>query len=106
MADIHSKVPTEDYRSNFDRIFGKKEPEPDCRSNFDQETCRLFGTFGEDKVQFVRGGEVLLELSNKTFYVRGKQVEQGADEASAVYTAFKELVGLSNFGLSEAPNDK
>ena len=116
MADIHSKVPTEDYRSNFDRIFGKgvekhdsepaqdQVPEHELLPVFDQETCLLFGHLGEDKVQFTRKGEVLLEISNRAFYVRGKQVEQDANEAAAVYKAFKEFVGLTDYGLSEVPN--
>ena len=106
MAEIHSKVPTEEFRSNFDRIFGKKESESEHQPVLDKETCLLFGAFGEDKVQFIRGGEVLLEISNKTFYVRGRQVEQDAAEATLVYAAFKEFVGINSYGLSETPNGK
>ena len=106
MADIHSKVPTEEFRSNFDRIFGNKESESEHQPVLDPETCLLFGAHGKDMVQFMRGGEVLLEISNKAFYVRGKQVEQDAAEAAAVYTAFKEFVGINSYGLSDTPNDK
>ncbi len=99
MADIHSKVPTDEFRSNFDRIFGKKsEPEAEplivagvnLRPSAPVEPTIVVGEFGMDIVKFFSGGEVALEISNGGFYVRGVKVEQGDGEAEAVYKAFKE----------------
>lgn len=107
MADIHSKVPTEDYRSNFDRIFGAKpKPEVDPLIVADiqnqgglhtdvglrsavQEPFICIAPFNEDCVQFSSGGSVVLEISNGHFKVRGVDVAQGEGEAEAVYAAFK-----------------
>lgn len=99
MADIHSKVPTDEFRSNFDRIFGaKSEPEAEqliaagvnLRPSAPVEPTIVVGEFGMDIVKFFSGGEVALEISNGGFYVRGVKVEQGDGEAEAVYKAFKE----------------
>ena len=85
MADIHSKVPTEDYRSNFDRIFGSKPVQTESGAVVDvseltavdsnkAEPSLTIGAFGKDVIQFNSGDTVVLEISNGSFIVRGKPV--------------------------------
>ena len=106
MADIHSKVPTEDYRSNFDRIFGKGPVQTESGAVVDvteftavesnkAEPSLTIGAFGEDTVQFSSGGSIVLEISNGSFIVRGKSVAQDENEAETVYAAFKTWIGLN-----------
>lgn len=111
MADIHSKVPTDEFRSNFDRIFGaKSEPdaEPlivagvqnqggfaDAGLRSVQEPFICIAPFNKDCVQFSSGGSVVLEISNGHFKVRGVEVAQGEGEAEAVYAAFKSWLPVS-----------
>ena len=109
MADIHSKVPTEDYRSNFDRIFGKGPVQTESGAVVDvteftavesnkAEPSLTIGAFGEDTVQFSSGGSIVLEISNGSFLVRGKPVAQDADEAETVYAEFKKWIGVNTGG--------
>ena len=105
MADIHSKVPSDDYRSNYDAIFGKAEA-ADSKTEVVEasEAFVVVGEFCKDKIQFFSGGQAVIEISNGAFYVRGKRVEQNAGEAPAVYKAFKDLIGVDSNALVEVPN--
>ena len=102
MADIHSKVPSDDYRSNYDAIFGRKSPKADAGTTKSKSEASLtIGAFGKDHIQFYSGGEAVMEISNGSFVVRGKKVAQDENEAEVVYAEFKKWVGL-NHSASES----
>ncbi len=102
MADIHSKVPSDDYRSNYDAILGRKSPKTDAGATKSKSEASLtIGAFGKDHIQFYSGGEAVMEISNGSFVVRGKKVAQDENEAEVVYAAFKKWVGV-NCGASES----